>query len=386
MSIKKNWNRILSLLLIVVLVYWTVNNITMLQGLISLVSSAFMPFIIGGAMAFILNLPMTITENLLKRWTGKFKKWYRIISILVSLLLVGLFIYALLFLIIPDLQQTVSSFIDVVPGTIRSIINWVTNFIENNPDIVDTIQELDIDLNNLQQQAINTVQSFASGFIGSTFTIITSVIDSLVTVFIALIFSIYLLTMKESLVRQVKKIIYSTWSLKWANYLVNVGKKANEIFSNFVGGQILQALIFAALIYIGMTIFNFPYRLSISALTGALALIPIYGAFLGAFIGFILISVVSFSQAIWFVIFNIIIQQIEGNLIYPRVVGNSVGLPGIWVLLVVTVGGTFFGLVGMLIAVPVVSLIYALVAATVNHRLDQKNLSIHTESNNIVKK
>ena len=135
-----------------------------------------------------------------------------------------------------------------------------------------------------------------------------------------------------------------------------------------------------------MTIFNFPYRLSISALTGALALIPIYGAFLGAFIGFILISVVSFSQAIWFVIFNIIIQQLEGNLIYPRVVGNSVGLPGIWVLLVVTVGGTFFGLVGMLIAVPVVSLIYALVVATVNHRLDQKNLSIHTESNNIVKK
>lgn len=386
MSIKKNWNRILGLLLIVVLVYWTINNIGMLQGLISLVSSAFMPFIIGGAMAFILNLPMKITEDLLTRWTGEFKKWYRIISILVSLLLVGLFIYALLFLIIPDLQQTVTSFIDVVPGTIRSIINWVTNFIENNPDIVDTIQELDIDLNNLQQQAINTVQSFASGFIGSTFTIITSTIDSLVTVFIALIFSIYLLTMKESLVRQVKKIVYSTWSLKWANYLVNVGRKANEIFSNFVGGQILQALIFAALIYIGMTIFNFPYRLSISALTGALALIPIYGAFLGAFIGFILISVVSFSQAIWFVIFNIIIQQLEGNLIYPRVVGNSVGLPGIWVLLVVTVGGTFFGLVGMLIAVPVVSLIYALVAATVNHRLDQKNLSIHTESNNIVKK
>lgn len=386
MSIKKNWNRILGLLLIVVLVYWTINNIGMLQGLISLVSSAFMPFIIGGAMAFILNLPMKITEDLLTRWTGEFKKWYRIISILVSLLLVGLFIYALLFLIIPDLQQTVTSFIDVVPGTIRSIINWVTNFIENNPDIVDTIQELDIDLNNLQQQAINTVQSFASGFIGSTFTIITSTIDSLVTVFIALIFSIYLLTMKESLVRQVKKIVYSTWSLKWANYLVNVGRKANEIFSNFVGGQILQALIFAALIYIGMTIFNFPYRLSISALTGALALIPIYGAFLGAFIGFILISVVSFSQAIWFVIFNIIIQQLEGNLIYPRVVGNSVRLPGIWVLLVVTVGGTFFGLVGMLIAVPVVSLIYALVAATVNHRLDQKNLSIHTESNNIVKK
>lgn len=180
--------------------------------------------------------------------------------------------------------------------------------------------------------------------------------------------------MKEDLIRQTKKFVYSTWSLKWANYVVNVGKKANEIFPNFVGGQILQPLIFTALIYIGMAIFNFPYRLSVSAITGALALIPIYGAFLGAFIGFILISVVSFSQAIWFVIFNIIVQQLEGNLIYPRVVGDSVGLPGVWVLLVVTVGGTFFGLVGMLVAVPVVSLVYSLVAATVNHRLNRKKL------------
>src|SRR5699024_9200284 len=143
----------------------------------------------------------------------------------------------------------------------------------------------------------------------------------------ALIFAIYLLTMKETLMRQVKKLIYSIWSLKWANYFVNVGKKANEIFSNFVGGQIIEALILGGMVYLGMWIFDFPYRLSISAVTGALALIPIYGALLGGVIGFILIAVVSFPQALWFVVFIIFVQQLEGNLIYPRVVGNSVGLP-----------------------------------------------------------
>jgi predicted PurR-regulated permease PerM len=385
LNIKKNWNRILGLLLVVVLVYWAVNNISMLQNLLSLISSAFMPFIVGGALAFILNLPMKIIEDLLVRWTGKFKKWYRIISIIVSLLIVGIFIYGLIFLVIPDLQQTITSFIEVVPSTIRNVINAATDFINNNPDIVEYVQELDIDFNNLQQQAISTVQSFASGIIGSTFSIISTTIGSVVTLFIALIFAIYVLSMKEALVRQIKKLVYGLWSLRWANYLVNVGKKANEIFSNFVGGQILEAIILGVLVYIGMTIFNFPYSLSVSAVTGALALIPIYGAFLGGFVGFVLISVVSFSQAIWFVVFIIVIQQLEGNIIYPRVVGNSVGLPGIWVLMVVSVGGTLFGLVGMLVAVPTVSLIYSLVSATINHRLDERNLTVETDSSNLSK-
>src|SRR5699024_9246856 len=134
--------------------------------------------------------------------------------------------------------------------------------------------ELDIDFNNLQQQAISTVQSFATGLVGSTLTIVTSIIDSIVTIFIALVFAIYLLSMKEALVRQMKKFVYGIWSLNWSNYLVNVGKKANDIFSSFVGGQITEAFIEGVLIYIGMTIFNFPYRLSLSVVIGALALIP----------------------------------------------------------------------------------------------------------------
>lgn len=386
MNIKKNWSRILGLLLIVVLVYWAVNNLSALRSGFSMLTSAFMPFIIGAALAFILNIPMQLIENFLEKTTETYKKWYRYIGIIASFLLVAFFFYLLIFLIIPDLQQTISSFIDVVPETVRTIINTGSEFIENNPRIVETVSQLDIDLNDLQRQAINTIQSFATSMIGGTFNFVLSTIDSVVTIFIAVIFAVYILSMKEALARQFKKLIYSVWSLKWANYIVNVGKKAHEIFSNFVGGQILEAIILGVLVYIGMWIFGFPYRLSVSAVTGALALIPVYGAILGGVVGFILISVVSFPQAIAFVLFIVVIQQIEGNLIYPRVVGNSVGLPGIWVMMVVTVGGSLFGLVGMLVAVPTVSLIYSLVSATVNYRLERRNLDIETDTSNVTQK
>lgn len=386
MDIKKNWSRLLGLLLIVVLVYWSVNNIESINTIISVVGSAFMPFIIGGALAFILNIPMTAIESSLTKVTKGYKKWYRGISIMASFLIVVFFFYILIFLIIPDLQQTITSFIDVVPTTVRTIIENVTAFIENNHRIVDYVQSLDIDINRLQQEAISTIQNFATSLIGNTVNFVFAFIDSVVTIFIAVIFAVYILSIKEALARHFKKLIYGTTSLKWANYFVNVAKKASEIFSNFVGGQIVEAIILGVLMYFGMMILGFPYKLSVSAITGALALIPIYGALLGGVVGFILISVVSFPQAIGFIIFSVVIQQIEGNLIYPRVVGNSVGLPGIWVMMVVTVGGSLFGLVGMLIAVPTFSLIYSLISATINYRLAQRNLTIQTETSNIHKK
>lgn len=386
MDIKKNWSRLLGLLLIVVLVYWGVNNIGVINSVIALISSAFMPFIIGGALAFILNLPMTAIEGLLTKFTKGYKKWYRAIAIIASFSIVILFFYFLIFLIIPDLQQTITSFIDVVPATVRSIIEWGTNFIENNHRIVDYVQSIDMDINRLQQEAISTIQNFATSLIGNTLSFVFSFIGSVVTIFIAVIFAIYILSMKEALARQFKKLVYGIASLKWANYFVNVAKKASDIFSNFIGGQIMEAIILGVLMYVGMTLLGFPYKLSVSAITGALALIPIYGALLGGVVGFILISVVSFPQAIGFIVFSVVIQQIEGNLIYPRVVGNSVGLPSIWVMMVVTVGGSLFGLVGMLVAVPTFSLVYSLVAATINYRLDERNLVIQTETSNVQKK
>ena len=383
MEIGKNWRRLLSLLVIVVLIYWAVNNMLMIQSFVNALISAFQPFIFGASFAFILNLLVKRIENWLMKWQKEYKSWFRILAIISSFMFVILILFFLVFLVIPDLERTVTSFIEVVPNQVSVIIQWVNHFFDNNTEIIQFVQNLDIDLNSIQQELINYAQTFATNTLGNIVSFITGAVSSVVTIFIAIVFAFFLLTNKEKIIRQFKKLVYSIWSLKWANYLINVGQKANEIFSNFVGGAIIEAFILGILVYIGMLIFSFPFKLSISVVTGALALIPIYGAIIGGVIGFVLISVVNFKQAVLFIVFIVIIQQIEGNIIYPRVVGNKVGLPSIWVMVSVTVGGSFFGLIGMLVSVPLVSVIYSLISATVNYRLETAGLNIDTDSKNL---
>ena len=383
MDIKRNWRRILSLLLTVVLIYWAASNIKFILEFTSVITKAFLPFIIGGVLAFILNLPVKHLENWLVIWQKEYKKWFRPLSIIISFSFVVFVLMFLVFLVIPDLQMTVTSFIEVFPTQVSNLIVWVENFIQDNPEIVQFVQEMDLDFDSIQQQLINYVQNFATNMLGNVVNIISTTVNIIVTIFIAIVFAFFLLVNKEKITRQIKKLVYSTVVLDWANYFVNVGKKANEIFSSFVGGSIIEAFILGTLVYIGMKTFQFPYSLSVSVITGFLALIPVYGAILGGGVGFILISVVSFTQAIWFIVFIIVIQQIEGNIIYPRVVGSSVGLPGIWVMVSVTAGGAFFGIVGMLISVPLVSLIYSLIAATVNYRLITAGLEVDYDSSNL---
>lgn len=379
MEIQKNWRRILSLLLIVVLVYWSVNNLEMIKSLSDTLISASFPFILGSGLAFAINIPMVLIEKLFFKLNSanRFKKWIRGISIIISYLLLFFLLFSLIFLVIPDFQDTITSFTQTVPDKINEIIRFISQLIESNPDIVNFMQELDLNLNEIQQQMINYIQTFATNMLTSSFNFISMMVSSVFTGFIAIVFSVYLLFMKNEIIRQIKKLIYSIWSISWANYIINVGKKANYIFSSFVGGQTLEAFILAVLVYIGMTLFNFPYRLSITVITGILSLIPVFGAILAGMAGFILISVISLPQGIWFAIFIIVLQQFESNLIYPRVVGSSVGLPGIWVMFAVTIGGSLFGITGMLLGVPLVSLVYSLISAEVNHRLSKKGLEIN---------
>lgn len=385
MEIQKNWRRILSLLLIVVLVYWSVNNLELIKNMSNVLLSATFPFILGSALAFAVNIPMTLIEDFLWKLNKKesLKKWIRGLSIAISYILLFLLLFSLIFLVIPDFQDTITSFTRTVPEKITEIILNISNLIERNPDIVAFMQELDLNLEEIQQQAINYIQGFATNLLTSSFNIISIMVSSVFTGFIAIVFSVYLLFMKNQIIRQMKKLVYSMFTIPWAHYFINVGRKANYIFSSFVGGQTLEAFILAVLVYLGMTIFNFPYRLSVTVITGVLSLIPVFGAILAGVAGFILISVVSFPQGIWFAIFIVVLQQLESNLIYPRVVGSSVGLPGVWVMFAVTIGGSLFGLAGMLLGVPLVSLIYSLVSAQVNHELDKKGLKDKLNANEL---
>ena len=305
------------------------------------------------------------------------------LGILFSFLIVTLVLSFLIFLVLPDLQETISSFISIVPQEINKWINWINDFITKNPEIMRVLEEMPLDIETIKSQAINTAQTVAGGAFGSIVVLITGIINSVFNIFVAIVFAVFILSGKETLTRHFKKSIYGLFSLEWANYIINVGKKANEVFSNFISGEVVEAFILGLMFYISMWIFGFPYRLSVSVLTGVMALIPIFGAIIGGAVGAILIAVVSFKQGIWFIVLTVVIQQIEGNVIYPRVVGNSVGLPGIWVMFAVTIGGGLFGFAGMLLSVPTLSLIYQLFQDTINYNLESRGLEVESDSANL---
>lgn len=382
MNFEKNWIKVFSGIAILLAVLWIMNNLNIISNFMGQIQNVISPFLVGAAIAFILSIPVNYIEKYLKRidYFKRHRKTLRGLAIILSLILIILLIYFLIFLVLPDFEDTITSFISIVPTTISQLISKVMRFIDRHPELVTYIQQLDINLNNLAQRAIAFVQSLATNLLSQTFTIGIGLVNSLFNLFISLVFGITVVSAKETLTRQVKKVIYAICNLPWANYLVNVGKLANDVFTNFVSGQVLEAFILGILVYIGMLICHFPYALTISVIMGASGLIPIFGAIFGAVARALLIVVTSPTKAILFIIFITVVQQLEGNIIYPRVVGGSVGLPGLWTLVAVTVGGAFFGLPGMLLSVPTVSVIYQLTAATINHRLDLKELDIETWS------
>ena len=383
MKKKFTWRRIVSLLFVVIVGYWAINNFNIIKGMVDSIISVTLPFLLGAALAFILNLPLKFFEKYMTKWIGKYHTWYRIVGILFGYVIISGIIAFIIFLVLPDLQDTLGSFITQVPSEINNFYLAINQYIADNPQILETVNQLNVNTDQLRDQLFSMVQTFTSGILDSTISMVGNLVSGVFNTFVAIIFGTSILFKKETLARQFKKIIYGTIPKNWANFTVNLGSEANETFSQYVSGQVMEAGILLVLVFIGMTIFRFPFTLSISVLTGAMALIPIYGAIMGGVVGFFLIAVVDVVQAIWFVIFIIVVQQVEGNIIYPRVVGGSVGLPGIWVLFSVTVSGAFFGLAGMLLSVPIFALCYKLASATINYNLEQDNIKVTTKTNNI---
>ena len=231
-----------------------------------------------------------------------------------------------------------------------------------------------LDLERLYTAVLNFLTSYGQTLMDTTIGVTTSIFSAAVNFVLALVFSLYVLAQKETLSRQVTKTMRALLPEKKAAWLMDLAALTNKTFSNFITGQLTEAVILGSLCFVGMVLFKMPYASVVSVLIGFTALIPIFGAFIGIIIGAFLILLISPVKAFWFVIFILVLQQIEGNLIYPRVVGKSVGLPGIWVLAAVTVGGNAFGLVGMLLSVPVCSVLYALLRQLVHGRLEKKGL------------
>ena len=357
----------------IALVIFALVNFSKIIAFLGKVISIFSPFLLGIILAFVLNVLNNFIE---KKIFGKIKPskiWNKIkrpLCITLSLILVFLTIFFVMNLLIPQLKNSASLFTDTLPAYKEDIIGILNKF-DVDESTVNKVGEY---LDNFGKVITDYIKGNSKDVITVTTEVATSVVNIISKGIITLVFAIYMIAQKETLSRQINKVMKAYLKPKTINKINTVGTLANKTFSNFVTGQCLEALIFGSLVFVGMLIFRFPYASTIGVLLGFTALIPIFGAFIRTAIGFILIMMVSPVKAILFVVFIIVLQQIEGNLIYPRVVGKSIGLPGMWVLLSVTVGGSIGGILGMLIATPLCSLLYALFTKMVNDRLKSNKI------------
>ncbi len=360
------------IIIISALAYLLVNNLSLVGNILNTLLTVLKPFILGGVIAFILNIPMTKIENLLKKDTKNKNGVMRIVSIVLSLILLIAIVSVVAFLLIPELVENIQLLITNIPGFLEKTQNWIFNLFNEYPDIQVKIQESFTETGNLNDIISTILNYVVDGAIG----LVSGLVSGVVTIFTAIIFAIYALSSKEYLIRGTKKIVYSIMNKEHANKVIEVGNLANKTFNKFISGQCLEAVILGVLIFISMSLFRLPYALIIAVLTAVTALIPIFGAFIAMIIGVILISVINPFQAVIFAVIFLVVQQIEGNFIYPRVVGKSVGLSPMWTLLSITVFGNLFGIVGMLVGLPLASVVYAVFKGFVNDRLDEKNIKV----------
>ena len=374
---RENMRKLKELILFTIIILIALWNYKILFEWIGVAFRIILPFIMGGGIAFILNIPMSFLEEKLfqnKHLKDKkiAKKLARPVCLILTLAIVIGVVVLVMFVVIPELTRTFLSLGKTIQTFIPEAQRFLEDMFTDNKEIPAWLSNLNLDVGKLTDSIMSFFQNGAGNVLNSTMSAIGSIVSGMTTFVIAFVFSCYVLLQKEKLNMQVKKVLYAYFSEKRVEWMFEVGSLASKAFSSFFTGQCVEALILGGMFFIVMSILNMPYTLLVSVLIAFTALIPIFGAFIGCFVGAFLILMVDPMQMIAFVVTFLILQQIEGNLIYPKVVGSSVGLPSIWVLAAVTIGGSLMGIVGMLIFIPIVSVIYTLFRASVYKRIKKK--------------
>ena len=337
------------------------------------------PFVLGGAIAFVLNVPMNFIQRHLfpedkieKRKV--IKKLARPLSMLIVLFCVIGIIVLVMFVLIPQLGNTFSNLGNSIQAFIPKIQKWAETLFHDNKEIMNWVNHLEFDWNKIMNAGINFLKNGAGSVLDSTIMAAKSIVSGIATFFIAFVFAIYILLQKEKLSIQAKKVLFAFVRKGRAEATLEVLSLTYNTFSSFLTGQCVEAIILGCMFVITMSILRLPYALLVGIVIAFSALIPIFGAFIGCIVGAFLIFMVDPIKALIFIILFLILQQIEGNLIYPHVVGSSVGLPSIWVLAAVSIGGSLMGVVGMLIFIPIVSVVYALFREVIYLKLKQRKI------------
>ncbi len=362
----------LAVIVFAFILLWGATNSEKVFAVTDKIISLFSPFLVGLCIAFVINTVLCPIENLWDKLTHKDpkkKKAKRPICLILSTTITFGAVFAVIFMLIPEIIQTAKSLIDMLPGITSKVQEWWNFLIEWLAKYDIALPGINLDSAKIMNSISSVISNYGSSVINTTVSITTSIVTFIVNLVLACVFSLYLLAQKETIGSALKSLVTAIIPKKRTDGLFKVLSLANQSFSKFVVGQLLEAVIIGFLCYFGMLIFKMPNPAVISILVGFTALIPVFGAFIGTAVGAFLILITNPIKAVWFVVFILILQQIEGNLIYPKVVGKSVGLPGILVLIAVTIGGGAMGIVGMLFSVPVCSILYTLCKEFIEKRV-----------------
>ena len=362
---------------------------TDLPGFFKLVTnilSILSPLISGAVIAFLLNPLVRLVDRRLapkltkrEKKAGSGKKLSRAISIVFALIFAALVIYAFFSILLPQLGESIQGIIDSAPKYFLSIEQWATNLLADNPEVqyyadmaIGKIQEY------LNEWVSTSLPNDIQNVLTTVFTSAFSVVKSLANIVIGIFASIYILASKDKFQAQSKKIVVALFKPARADHILHVGREINRVFNGFVIGKIIDSAIIGVLCYLGMLILKLPYPALVATVVGVTNVIPFFGPIIGAVPSTLLILLVNPLQAFYFVIFVIVLQQVDGNVIGPRILGNSVGISGFWVLISITVATSLFGFAGMILGVPVFAVIYMLISDAVNSALRRKGRSTVT--------
>jgi predicted PurR-regulated permease PerM len=353
-------------------------------GVLKTIWDIIFPFVLGGAIAFLTNVPMSFLEKKIfenvKKKNKIVRKLKRPISLILTIVLVVGVIALVMFGVIPQLTRTMGTLVTSINDFIPQMQSWIGEFFHNNQEIMNLVDQIEFDPDQAIKWGISLLGNGAGNMMNTTMSAVGSIVSGVATFFIAFSFACYILFQKEKLHIQIRKVFFAFLPRQKADTFLKVCSLTYRTFANFLAGQCLEAVILGSMFVVTLSILKMPYALLIGILIAFTALIPIFGAFIGCAVGSFLIFMVNPQQAILFVIVFLVLQQIEGNLIYPHVVGESVGLPSIWVLAAVTIGGNLMGIVGMLVFIPLLSVLYTIFREFVYLRLKKQNIKQVTKT------
>lgn len=370
---KVTFKKVVTLIVIAIGTYWIFQNYKDIVGVFGKIWSLAWPFIFGLILAFLINLPMRFIEKHLFR--GRGVKLKRPISLVLAILFFLALIFFLIFMVVPQIFSAIKQLTNSMPTYWNSFVSTIQQYEKYIPTLEDYVSKMNLDWSSIQKNIVSFLSDGAGGILNSAIGVATSFISGTISFFISCILAIYVLIDKEHIGAQAKGLFQAYLPQKTYNSFINFASLCNKMFSKFISGQCLEGLAIGTIFTIVLFIGGFDYAILIGVLIGFMSLIPVFGTTIACIIGALLLLMSQgLGRAVVFVILFLVIQQLDGNLMYPHIVGTSVGLPAMWVMVAVTLGGSLMGVAGMFICIPIASIIYTLVHKDAIARLEKKGI------------